>query len=613
DHEEAASLEIDVTVTDAAGASLTETFTINVAPSMEVHVESGFHARYFDVDTRLARIDDVNWDAEPTFSEVTQDINYANGRGSFWEGGDTDTFATEVTGTIEVTEPGTFDFYLSADDGAQLYINGVPVVDNDGLHGYRTREGEIELEPGLHHIEVRYFENTGHAGLRLEWDGPGTDGRSLVEPAGGDEVHAVSGTGTPLVLSFPDGGPSDGISFMVEGLPEGTVIEAGAREFIVDSSGVVDLTGSETEILNVQTPVGFSGTIEASVVLEYLGGEDQGGAESRFPLDIEVREAQLPEVNLTVTQGFTATYFDVNTALRSTDDIDWEAAATHSEVIEAINYTNSGDSFWEGGSRDTFGVKVEGEILVETGGTYTFYAGADDGVVVFVNGKAVVENDGLHGFRTRSGEIELEPGTYDIEVRYFENYGHAGLKLEWDGPDTDGRELVQPHCDFEIDPNGTLDVGLFLDGATADAQFAISGLPSGTLINSGEDAAIVDDQPVDVSGWNLASIQISPPPSFEGQIDGTVQVSDTAFNGARVTGEHDFAFTVGDVAADIGQEQIPQALLEFEAGKLAGDWTIVGDVEENNLDDDVMSEAVEHAGVADAASVALEVYDRFEA
>ena len=232
--------------------------------------------------------------------------------------------------------------------------------------------------------------------------------------------------------------------------------------------------------------------------------------------------------------------------------------------------------------------------------------------MVYVNGEPVVNNDGLHGFRTRSGEIELEPGTYEIEVRYFENYGHAGLRLEWEGPDTDGRELVQAHSEFEIDQNGTFEVALVLGEGDGDEQIEITGLPPGTLVSSGEDTLLVDDQPTDISGWDLSLLHISPPPEFEGQIEGAVLITDTGFNGAEVTGETPFTFTVGDPNAEAQLDQSELLLSNPEAGKYEEDWTQFSNDDALESDDEVMSEAVENGASLENTMVALEVYERPE-
>ena len=103
---------------------------------------------FFDFDQRARRLDDIDWTAEPSHKEVTETIEYSNGRDSFWETGTRDTFAVRAVGEVTVEAGGSYDFRLTADDGAALWINGEQIVDHDGLHGYRAKTGEIDLEPG---------------------------------------------------------------------------------------------------------------------------------------------------------------------------------------------------------------------------------------------------------------------------------------------------------------------------------------------------------------------------------------------------------------------------------------------------------------------------------
>ena len=49
------------------------------------------------------------------------------------------------------------------------------MVDNDGLHGMREREGVIALAKGLHSIKVTFFEKTGGDDLVVQWKGPGVE------------------------------------------------------------------------------------------------------------------------------------------------------------------------------------------------------------------------------------------------------------------------------------------------------------------------------------------------------------------------------------------------------------------------------------------------------
>ncbi|WP_299751783.1 PA14 domain-containing protein, partial [uncultured Tateyamaria sp.] len=182
----ASVINIEVTATDAAGASISESFAIEVLDVQDPVASNGFLARYLGLNDTQRSLDDINWSDAALHEESIEHIDYVNGGGSFWEGGLQDTFAAQISGYVEVSQGGTYNFHLGADDGAELYVNGQLVIDHGGLHAFSTRSIGIELSPGAHEIEVRYFEHYGQAGLRLEWDGPGTNGRELVSAYEGD-------------------------------------------------------------------------------------------------------------------------------------------------------------------------------------------------------------------------------------------------------------------------------------------------------------------------------------------------------------------------------------------------------------------------------------------
>ncbi|MEJ6392123.1 PA14 domain-containing protein [Gymnodinialimonas sp. 2305UL16-5] len=614
DPAEGDTLDVQVTAIDTGGESVTAVFSIDVVDVPQAEVSTGFHARYFDVDHTIRRLDDIDWSQDPSHQELTQDINYKNGHGSFWEDGAIDTFGAQITGHVEVEEGGTFNFFLGGDDGVILLINGEEVVVDDGEHGYRTRNGEIELDPGTHHIELRYFENYGRAGLKLEWEGPGIDGRELVTAPEMPEAQTVSGM--PLSLSAAlDGAPlPDGSSLTLMNLPAGTLVSAGDDVATIPDSGSVDVTGWDTSLLNITPPVDFIGMVSAELTMT-VPVEGGDVAVSTLAIPFEVNEATITPPMAELSAGFHASYFDVDHSLRALDDIDWDSSPTHEESVKEINYENSSGAFWEGGAKDTFGAKLTGQFSVEEGGSYTFFAGADDGVLVLINGEVVVDNDGLHGYRTRQGEIELEPGTYDVEVRYFENYGHAGLKLEWEGPDTDGREFVRPDPISGIEENGTLNVFVDFDG-TDSAQLQMTGLPSDTIVISGDMSVVSDGSPIDLSEFNLNTLEISPPPGFEGLIEGEILATDQAFNGSEVTSTSSFSFVVGDAenAQDSAKDDYAQAseMEQSEASAQSAGWDSDADPEESDqeTEDDVMSEPVYKSGSCDGMEVCVEHHDR---
>jgi hypothetical protein len=85
-------------------------------------------------------------------------------------------FAIDYHGRFWVEKPGDYGFSLTADDGANLYIDGELVVDNDGQHPPRERVGAVRLTHGVHEIRVSYFQGPRwHVALVLKVALPGEE------------------------------------------------------------------------------------------------------------------------------------------------------------------------------------------------------------------------------------------------------------------------------------------------------------------------------------------------------------------------------------------------------------------------------------------------------
>ena len=59
---------------------------------------------------------------------------------------------------------------------------------------------------------------------------------------------------------------------------------------------------------------------------------------------------------------------------------------------------------------------------------------AVQGKVYDVDGKEIVNNDGLHPMIAKSGTVVLKPGMAKIEVSYFESAWGEGLKVSYKVP-----------------------------------------------------------------------------------------------------------------------------------------------------------------------------------
>ena len=105
---------------------------------------------------------------------------------------------------------------------------------------------------------------------------------------------------------------------------------------------------------------------------------------------------------------------------------------------------------------DNFSARWTGQVIPRFSENYTFKAGSDDGVRVWIKPAGtgswinLVDNWGVHGFEERSRSYPLTAGqTYDIKVEYFESGGPAGARLTWSSPSTP-EETIDPVTDIGI-------------------------------------------------------------------------------------------------------------------------------------------------------------------
>ena len=132
---------------------------------LEGDVELGVRTRFYEGEFEvLPDFDDL--DADVDTIQRTINIDARN---------DTDAFAARFNAFLDIPADGTWRFFTTADDGVRLLIDGATVVDDDGLHGARERNGEVTLTSGLHTIEVLYFEGSGGETLEVRWAGPGVE------------------------------------------------------------------------------------------------------------------------------------------------------------------------------------------------------------------------------------------------------------------------------------------------------------------------------------------------------------------------------------------------------------------------------------------------------
>lgn len=78
-------------------------------------------------------------------------------------------FTAMWDGSLYVAEAGSYEFILSSDDGAQLWIDELKLMDRYSENGTGERSKRVFLSEGWHPIRVYYTQQAGRAFIKLEW------------------------------------------------------------------------------------------------------------------------------------------------------------------------------------------------------------------------------------------------------------------------------------------------------------------------------------------------------------------------------------------------------------------------------------------------------------
>ena len=93
------------------------------------------------------------------------------------------------------------------------------------------------------------------------------------------------------------------------------------------------------------------------------------------------------------------------------------------------------------GRDSNYALRFTGYIEIKTPGSYTFTLGSDDGSRLIIDGKTLLDIDGIHGVITKNKAIKLEAGLHKINVLFMQGGGGAALQLKYKGPGVSERPL----------------------------------------------------------------------------------------------------------------------------------------------------------------------------
>lgn len=114
--------------------------------------------------------------------------------------------------------------------------------------------------------------------------------------------------------------------------------------------------------------------------------------------------------------------------------------------IRKGKYVSSGTmpapSIAEAPQEDHFGYVFTGLILVPERGVWEFMTKSDDGSVLMIGDRRVVDNDGSHASVMATGRVALEAGLHPYTLLYFEDYEGQDLSWGWKAPGAEDFEAI---------------------------------------------------------------------------------------------------------------------------------------------------------------------------
>uniref|UniRef100_UPI00397C4107 immunoglobulin-like domain-containing protein n=2 Tax=Pseudomonas TaxID=286 RepID=UPI00397C4107 len=220
------------------------------------------------------------------------------------------------------------------------------------------------------------------------------------------------------------------------------------------------------------------------------------------------------------------------------------------------------------------GSKTSGLIYLEAGKTYNFSGTADDSFVVTIGGKTVVTATWGAGGQVSgsftpntSGYYPIEvyhanqsgPGSYDLNIqvgsgavtdlsssniKMYQNVtemANAGLGVS-DLHTVNGQSYYDGYKLNEGPEGGSVKL-VSISTALTDTDgsesltVTLSGIPKGTVLSDGAGNTVtVGTGPVDVTGWKLSSLTLTPPAYYKGSFDVTVtSVATESLGGSAIT------------------------------------------------------------------------------
>ncbi len=401
-------------------------------------------------------------------------------------------YSFDFTGYISVPSDGQYTFYTSSDDGSDLYIDNVPVVNNDGLHSLTEKSGTIGLKAGKHAIRVTFFQHGGDQTLAVNYSGPSVSKQAIPSSS----LYRVSASSSNLLPAVNPSNTVNGIDYKyyessgftylpdfnsISPVKTGTSntfdISLANRnnDYSFDFTGYINVPsdgqytfytssddGSDLYIDNVPlvNNDGLHSLTEKSGTIGLKAGKHairvtyfQHGYDNTLIVSYEgpgVSKQVIPSSSLyRVSQSSGSNLLPAVNPSNTVNGIDYKyyesSGFTYLPDFNSISPVKTGTSntfdISLANRNNDYSFDFTGYINVPSDGQYTFYTSSDDGSDLYIDNVPVVNNDGLHSLTEKSGTIGLKAGKHAIRVTYFQHGYNNTLIVSYEGPGVSKQQI----------------------------------------------------------------------------------------------------------------------------------------------------------------------------
>lgn len=364
----------------------------------------------------------------PALTRSDAEINFSWAGGSPDPSMPVDDFSARWT-TTEFFEAGTWNFAMTSDDGAKLFIDGTLVINDYIGHAVRTVTSPVVLTEGMHTIKMEYYEDHGGAYAKLNWTKAAptaeTDYSAKFWNFNPVSVPAIPLSPPNYSTSFTDinfvwnaGSPNPAINndyFVgqfkaVKNFAPGlyqfeALSDDGVRVFI-DNVPVIDEWSDHASA----TFVGYKNLAAGfhNIRVEYF--ERGGGAVLKF----NYKKLNFPPS--TYTQN-------------CWNNRDLAGSPVYSNSTTSINFNWGNGSPNPAVNNDNFSCRFTKTQFYDEMDTHTFNITSDDGTRLYIDGVLVLNDWMDHPAITRTVTKTLPAGDHEIKLEYYERGGGALVTL----------------------------------------------------------------------------------------------------------------------------------------------------------------------------------------